>query len=222
MRMLVVAPHPDDEVLGCGGLILRRLSEGADVGIVIVTSVDNSSDWAQEYKDARRREIDAVADVLEIPRDNTFGLNFPSAELEMVPRKRIIGALSSVIGDFKPTELVIPHRADAHTDHQVVSESSMAAAKWFRASSIQRVMAYETLSETGFGFPYGDAFSPTVYANISKWIDQKIRLCSIYETEMRQHPFPRNSSAVRALALLRGAESGFEFAEAFQMLRVYE
>ena len=114
---------------------------------------------------------------------------------------------------------MIPHRGDVHTDHQVVFDAVGACCKWFRYPSVKRVLAYETLSETEFGLNPQAGFQPNMFVDISLFMERKLELLKIYQSELGEFPFPRSITAVRALAQYRGATSGFEGAEAFMLLR---
>ena len=114
----------------------------------------------------------------------------------------------------------MPHPGDAHSDHKVTFEATIACTKWFRYPSVKKIMVYETLSETDFGInPNHSAFHPTTFENIGQFLEQKISLMNIYKSEIAEFPFPRSEVAIQSLARLRGAQAGFEAAEAFLLLR---
>ncbi len=216
MRTLVVAPHPDDEVLGCGGTMLRRKQEGVELGWLIVTSVSEKIGWTQEDVESRDSEINEVANMLGI--DEVFNLRLPAAQLDVIPLNQLIERFSSVFNRFQPEEVFVPHGSDVHTDHRVVCDVVAACAKWFRYPFVKRVLAYETLSETGFGLNFEDNFRPNYYVDISAHIERKLEVMAIYKSELGVFPFPRSLKAIRALAALRGSSSGYLAAEAFQLL----
>lgn len=214
----MVAPHPDDELLGCGGLLLRRITEGAHVCWVIVTSVSTEAGWDLEQVLRRQSSIEHVTKGLGIQSKDVVQLGFPTAQLDQIPRAELVQTMSEVFRDFAPSEVLTPHSGDVHTDHRVTAEVVDACTKWFRYPSVDRVLAYETLSETGFGLSAGRPFKPNVYVDVSPWLERKIELLRLYPSEMGDYPFPRSETAVRALAEVRGASSGFKSAEAFELL----
>ena len=218
MSTLVVAPHPDDELLGCGGLLLRRASEGTRVGWLIATSISVEAGWTAEQVAHRQAEITNVAAGLGIRPEDVFQLGFPATQLDQVPKASLVQRMSQVFGTFLPDEVLTPHSGDVHSDHRITTEVVDACTKWFRYPSVQRVVAYETLSETGFGRSSGEAFNPNVFVDISPWLERKLELLRIYASEMGAFPFPRSEEAVRALAQVRGAASGFDAAEAYELL----
>lgn len=217
MKTLVIAPHPDDEILGCGGALLRRKSEGAELAWLIVTGISEKTGWSEERVRQRDEEIERVAELVGF--DHVYNLRLPTTLLDKMPMSELIEQFSTVFKNFRPEELFLPHRADVHTDHRVVFDAAAACAKWFRYPSVQRVLAYETLSETEFSLDAETTFRPNVYIDISNFLERKLEVLAVYKSELGSFPFPRSAEAVRAQATLRGATSGFNAAEAFQLLR---
>ena len=115
--------------------------------------------------------------------------------------------------------IFVPHPADVHSDHRVVFDAVSACTKWFRYPSVKRVLAYETLSETDFGLGTNQPFRPNVFVDVEHFFIKKLQAMDIYASEVGEFPFPRSHEAIRALATLRGAASGFKAAEAFELLR---
>jgi len=217
MKTIVVAPHPDDEILGAAGTLLRRKFEGGKTAWVIATSISTKTGWAAEKVDSRKREIAEVAELLGF--DKVYQLDFPATLLDQVPMGELVAAVSSAFSDFQPNEVLLPHLSDVHTDHQVMCKAVASCTKWFRYPSINRVMSYETLSETDFSVGGLDQFRPNVFVDISHFLEAKLNAMSVYASELGEFPFPRSHEAIRALALLRGSASGFMAAEAFELLK---
>ena len=132
--------------------------------------------------------------------------------------KDIVEDLNNLFLKIRPDFIYCPFINDAHSDHQIVAKAVMSASKWFRLKSIQKIFMYETLSETNFNFIETRVFKPNYFVDISKFIEKKLKICSIYKTEMYKHPFPRSKTSVKALADLRGSQSGFQSAEAFELI----
>jgi LmbE family N-acetylglucosaminyl deacetylase len=216
---LVVAPHPDDEILGCGGYLLRNSFLGATVGWVVMTSISENEGWAPELIPQRDSEIEMVREGLGILPEHLFKLGFPTTQLDSTPMTAIVGALSAAFRDFEPSEVLVPHLGDVHSDHRVTADAVAACTKWFRYPSVKRVLAYETLSETSFNLDPDRSFNPNVFVDIGSWMDRKLELLRIYASELGEFPFPRSETAVLALAQMRGSTAGFEAAEAFELLR---
>jgi LmbE family N-acetylglucosaminyl deacetylase len=219
MRILVVAPHADDELLGCGGTLLRRRAEGAVVGWLLVTAMTPDGGWSPARIETRRQEVERVREGLGVEPQHLFELGLPTTRLDELSTNELVGRFSQVFADFLPQEVLVPHPHDIHSDHRVVFDVACACTKWFRYPSVKRVLTYETLSETDFVLKTEGVFRPTSYVDIGPYMQRKLELMHCYPSELGEHPFPRSETALRALAQLRGAQAGFEYAEAFQLLR---
>lgn len=217
MKTIVIAPHPDDEVLGVGGTLLRRKAEGAKIAWLIVTAISVESGWSAEKVRQRADETRRITELFGF--DEVFALNFPTTQLDRIPMSNLVAGISDIFRSFEPEEVFAPHPSDVHTDHRIVFDAVASCTKWFRYPSVKRVLAYETLSETDFGLGADQGFCPNVFVDIEPFLNDKLRAMDIYSSELGAFPFPRSHEAIRALATLRGAASGFMAAEAFELLR---
>ena len=217
MRTLVVAPHPDDELLGVGGTLLRRKAEGASTAWLIVTSITKDFGWSEAKVESRETEISRISKFFGF--DEVHNLRLPTTKLDTLPIGDIVQKISDCIKSYCPDEVFIPHLGDAHTDHGVVFNATVSCTKSFRYPFIKRVLSYETISETDFGLDISTAFVPNVFIDISDFLEQKLNAMEIYSSEMGEFPFPRSRESIEALAKLRGSTAGFKSAEAFQLLR---
>ena len=118
----------------------------------------------------------------------------------------------------KPNTIYIPYIGDIHTDHQITNQVMQTCVKSFRYPSVKKVLMYETLSETNFNFYENVSFKANVFVDISKHINKKVKIMEIYKSEFSKHPFPRSDDSIRSLARLRGSQSGYKAAEAFQLI----
>jgi len=216
-RVLVIAPHPDDETLGCGGTILRKAREGAQIAWLIVTGMNVGSGYSSDDMKVRESEISKVRALYGF--SEVFRLKFGTRKLDTLPLAEIIGEFANVFKTFAPDQVFLPYRMDVHTDHRAVFDAGAACAKWFRYGSVRQVLAYETLSETEFSLDPRSVFQPNYFVDISEFLDRKLEIMTAYQSEMGEFPFPRSIEAIRALATFRGSTSGFRAAEAFQLLR---
>ena len=219
MRTLVIGPHPDDELLGCGGTLLRRASEGGTVGWLLMTKIPKNSVYSDAQIREKESEIEVVREGLGISKSNLFRLDFPTSGLDQQPLSSMVSRVADVFGKFLPEEIFLPHPGDAHSDHRITFEVASSCAKWFRCPTIKRILIYETLSETDVGSNPFIKFNPTVFIDVSNHIEGKLSLMRNYKSELGDFPFPRSEEALRALATFRGAQSGFIAAEAFAMLK---
>lgn len=220
MKTMVIAPHADDEVLGCAGTLLKRKAEGNQVACIIMTQISQIEGNNKSLISKKNEEVKNVASLMEF--DLLKIMNFSPSTLDRLGYDSIIKSLKDIIVSFEPNELLLPHFSDAHSDHRVIFEACLSFCKWFRYPSIKKIMMYETLSETEFGINIYKPFIPNYFVNISQFFKKKLEVCSYYESEIGCFPFPRSKKAISALALLRGATSGYEAAEAFQIIKILE
>jgi LmbE family N-acetylglucosaminyl deacetylase len=216
--VLVIAPHPDDETLGCGGTILKLKSQGAIVHWLIVTTIENIVGFAQDRVPVRNAEIESVRQAYGFDGVHSCGL--PAAGLDTVGKGALIGAISGVVKEVRPDRIYLPYRNDVHSDHAAVFDAAISATKTFRSPFVKSIYVYETLSETDFGLrPDDPGFRPNLYEDISDHLDKKIEIMTEFDGEMGTFPFPRSEDCLRALATLRGAQANCRAAEAFMILK---
>ncbi len=215
--VLVVAPHPDDETLGCGGTLLRHTSNGDRVVWLIVTEMTRRNGFTEKQIVHREKEISVVSKMY--PFSATARLEHNAGCLEDGDLPTLIKEIGEVIKKHEIKTIYVPNRNDAHTDHRVCFDGVMACLKWFRYPTVKRAFAYETPSETEFGRQFeGSSFYPNTYVDITQWQKRKMEILEVFASELGEFPFPRSPRAVRAWDEARGASSGFLFAESFQQI----
>ena len=216
--ILAVAPHPDDETLGCGGTLLRHLSEGDEVHWLIMSTITEKSGFTKDKIDSRKLEINVVAKRYGFT--SFYQTSFETTTLDNVSIKEMISTISEYINKVKPNIMYVPFVNDIHTDHSSVFHALAPFSKSFRYPFIKKFRLYETLSETEFSInPNGNGFNPNLWVDISMYIDEKIEIMKLYRDEMSTHPFPRSETNIRALATFRGSTAGFNAAESFITLK---
>ena len=217
MKVLVIAPHPDDEILGVGGTMAKRSAKGDEVYVCVVTKGCPPL-FNEEFIEQGRtecREADRLAGAKE-----TLFLDFPAVMLETVPRYEFNGKIGEVISKIRPDEVYIPHRGDMQLDHQMVVDAAMVALRPKYAHTVCRIYAYETLSETGWNIPNTvNEFIPNVYEDISDFLDTKIKAMEIFKSQLAEYPNARSVGAIEALARYRGSTVSVNAAEAFSLVR---
>ncbi len=216
MTIAIIAPHADDETLGCGGSILKFKKVNERVCIIQVTDLDKES---TKYKH-RQNQIRKVLEAYDIPSSDYFNLGYGPATLTSGSVSGLISNISKIFQNIKPNVVYLPSAADAHSDHFFTFNAGIACCKTFRYQFVESVFVYETLSETDFGLdPSKARFSPNWYEEITEELTIKQSILELYDDEIGDHPFPRNSTAVEALAILRGTQANVKFAESFQLLK---
>lgn len=215
-RLLVVAPHLDDEVLGAGGTIARLSDAGAEVVVAVVTRGAPPL-FTHESEANIREEARAAHKLLGV--DRTLFLDHPAARLDGVPHHVMNRSIGEVIREVAPDTLMLPFVGDIHLDHQLTFLSSMVAARPLGPEFPKRVLCYETVSETNWHAPFAPKFVPNVYVDISEQLYRKIEAMSLYGSQQREYPHERSLAALRALAMFRGTTVHREAAEAFMLVR---
>lgn len=216
-NILVIAPHPDDEILGCGGIMLRNINEGNNVYVCIVTHCEppifpaNGSDAIQ----AAGRECHKWMGVKK-----TFFLNFPTVMLEKVDRYKLNDAILKVITETQADEVYIPHWGDMQRDHQIVADACMVGVRPKYAHRVSRVYGYETLSETAWNaHNVQNEFMPNTFVDISDYLEDKLKALTFYDEQMSPFPDARSIEAIEHLAKYRGSLMHMNAAEAFVLIR---
>lgn len=217
MKSIVISPHPDDEVLGAGGTLLKRRSAGHSVAWLIVTSISIEHGWKKKQIEKRNKEIKKISKFFNFTK--VFHLNFPTKKLDTIPKNEIVREITRIFNLYKPQEIFVPHISDVHSDHKVVSEVISTCTKNFRFPFIKRILAYETISETEYNLDKSKQFHPNYFEDISNFLSKKTKALKIYKSEMGKFPFPRSKEAIDAQAKWRGTHIGSKAAEAFELLR---
>lgn len=220
MSVLVVSPHPDDETLGCGGTIFKHKKEGKKIYWLLVTGMFRDAGFTEKKIKQRDKEIDAVAKAYGFTE--VFNLNLPATRLDTLPLVEIIEKVHEVIKKISPKIIYLPYKDDLHTDHQITHNVVIASTKPFRTPGVEKIFAYETISETELGVPSAkNAFAPNVFVDITPFMDKKIKIMKLYKDEIKKFPFPRSEKNMKTLAAFRGATMGMHYAEAFMLLREF-
>jgi LmbE family N-acetylglucosaminyl deacetylase len=220
-RVIVISAHPDDEILGVGGTLLKHKHSGHELAWVIITGVHEKNGFTKERVYSRQMEIEKVANSIGFLK--VYQLDYPTMGLSSSVVNEIIPRISSIFVDFKPEVVYVMNRSDAHSDHRFTFDAVAACTKSFRYPYIKKVLMYECISETEFAPQLPEkVFIPNYFVDITEFLTRKIEIMKIYESELSEHPFPRSIDNIRALATFRGASVGVEYAEAFQAIKIID
>ena len=212
--VLVIAVHPDDETLGCGGTLLKHKASGDEVHWLICTTIDKTNSY---YK-TREDELKMVADAYKFNSVNNLRLK--TMQVDEYGMSSLIDKISNVINTIKPNIIYLPFKGDVHSDHRKIFEASYSCTKSFRYPFIKKIYMMEILSETEFApSTKEDSFIPNTFVDISAYFEKKIEIMKIFKSEISIHPFPRSERNLKSLATLRGATAGCEYAESFVLLK---
>lgn len=217
-KVIVVSAHPDDEVLGAGGALLKHQANGDQIAWLIITGISTEYGFEEERVKSRENEIDKVSAMFGF--SEVFKLNYPTMSLTPDKVNELIPHISSIFSLYMPEVIYVMNRSDAHSDHRYVFEAVIACTKSFRYPFIKSVLMYECISETEFSAPLPEnVFIPNYYIDITNFLEKKLEIMRVYDSELGTHPFPRNLRNIEALATFRGATAGVTYAEAFQLVK---
>lgn len=207
-KVCVVAVHPDDETLGCGGTILKHLRKGDEVHCVFVTS-------GNEEQKSIVKEISDIYGFTSI-----VCLGFPELTLMDISLNQLIPQFSLLFSEMKPEILYIPNRTDVHSDHRAVYNAIAACTKSFRYPFLEQILMCEVISETDFVLGSSEvAFIPNYYVDISDTFKEKLRILGLYQSELLPYPMTRNLNTMESLNRYRGSLINSEYAEAFMSIK---
>ncbi|MGL5271452.1 MAG: PIG-L deacetylase family protein [Selenomonadaceae bacterium] len=226
-KVLVVAAHPDDEILGCGGTILKHIAAGDMVHAIIMAEGLTSRDES--------RNIGIRKDELELLHKNTYSVadfmgvdkvvlhNFPDNRMDEVAVLDVVKKIEVEIDEFKPNIVYTHHNGDVNIDHLVTHNAVVTACRSLPGQSVKTILFFETLSSTEWQMQTSDkAFLPTWYTDISEFFEKKLKVLEFYQSEMRKYPHSRSFEGVKALARWRGLTIGELYAEAFSLGRMIQ
>jgi len=213
-RVLVVAPHPDDETIGMGGTIAKLVSLSIPVRVIFMSNGVTSRDVARETVESRNRAARNAMDVLGVDDFNFF--DFPDNRFDSLPILEIAKLLESEVSNFRPTVVFAPYRYDLNIDHQIASEATSIAVRPKLSNNVRLYLNYEILSSTGWNHA-APVFSPTVFVDIQNYWSLKLSALQAYGPEIDASPSARSIRVIEALANFRGGLVAKEKAEAFSL-----
>lgn len=220
MNILVVAPHADDEVLGCGGILAKYAKAGNNTYVAVMTNahLGDPQMFSQEGIDTVRGEALQAHKILGVKQ--TFFFDYPAPRLDTAPAYQISVSLNKLITDLAIDVMYIPHRGDMHKDHGVIFLAALVAARPINNCPVKQIYTYETLSETEWAPPFGnDVFIPTVFEDITEVFPLKVQAMERFRSQLKEFPHPRSIEGLSSLAKFRGSTVSIHFAESFALIR---
>ena len=224
MKILVIAAHPDDEVLGCGGTIARLVSEGKQVYIAIlgegITSrYDQRSEADQTSMQRLHSHSRQVAEMLGA--QDLFAYGLPDNRFDTVPLLDIVKIIEDLVEKLSPEVIYTQHGGDLNVDHSIIYRATLIATRPMVGGSVKAVYAYEVASSTEWSFQgFHPTFRPNVFMDINSTLELKVQAMQLYESELLFFPHPRSPEILRATAHRWGSVAGLEAAEAFELIRL--
>lgn len=222
-RVLVVAAHPDDEVLGCGATIAKHVEEKDSVWVLIlgegITSRKQLDDKSQKKILANLKDdFQKAAKIIGV--EKTILREFPDNKFDSVPLLNITHEIESAISEFEPSIIYTHSKSDVNIDHRKVLEALEPAIRLYTKNGVVGVYSFEIPSSTESNFVRQN-FAPNYFVGLEKkFLDKKIKAFNCYSSEIRDFPHPRSAQYFEALAKVRGSQSGYQLAEAFEVVRI--
>lgn len=215
---LVVAAHPDDEALGCGGTIASLVAAGNHVHVVFLTDGVGARATKASSPEANRRREAAVAAGRILGVSSAVHLDFPDNRLDTVALIDVVQAVERIVRDIRPDTIYTHHADDLNIDHRVCHQAVLTACRPQPGHMVKAIFGFEIASSTEWAFS-SPAFDPRYFVDITDHLDTKLESLAAYQDEMRPAPHPRSAASIDALAHWRGATVGYEAAEAFSVVR---
>lgn len=221
-NVLVIAAHPDDEILGQAGTI-RRLADGGVCcrAVIVAEGLTSRTDKRSDvdFSELKELQADARASAEKVGYQSIEFCKLPDNRLDGLELLDVIKVVSEYIEKYKPDTIFTHHHGDLNIDHRVVCEAVLTACRPVKEYTVKSIYAFETPSSTEWNYTYEDSFRPNVYFNVSETINAKIEGMACYRSESAVSPHPRSPEALIALAGYRGSNVGVKYAEAFMLLR---
>ena len=222
-NILVVASHPDDEVLGCGGTLYNLKKRGAKISALFLSDGESSRKHSKINKLIKDRKKQAVqaGKILGIKK-MIFG-NFPDNSMDTIPILKIIQFIEKQIKKIKPDTIFTHFESDLNVDHQITSKSVITACRPIKNLSVKSILFFEILSSSEWNISIkSKSFIPNYFVDIKKSLKFKLKALKCYKREMRKWPHPRSLEGVKLLSKTRGSSVGLSNAEAFILGRHIE
>jgi LmbE family N-acetylglucosaminyl deacetylase len=213
-RVLVVAAHPDDDILGCGATLARLSAAGAGIRVLFLADGVGSRD-DQPQRDSERRD-DARRALGHVGVQDCAFANLPDNALDTVPLLDLCRLVTEEVDRFGPDTVLTHSLADLNIDHRCAADAALVASRPQPGSTVRRVLHFEVPSATGWR-PTAPQFDPRYHVDVTDHVDAKMAALREYDVEMRPWPHARSYGAVEALLRWRGASVGVAAAESFEV-----
>lgn len=221
-NVLIVAAHPDDELLGVGGTVRRLTNEGVCVrAVILAEGLTSRGDKRMDTSQSELEELkkDACAAAKEVGYTSIDFCGFPDNRMDGIDLLDVVKLVSGYVEKYHPDTIFTHHHGDLNIDHRITCKAVLTACRPVGEYCVKRIYAFETPSSTEWNYLYQEPFTPNVYIDVTDTLEAKIRGMACYRTESTVYPHPRSPEALRALAQYRGSNVGFRMAEAFELLR---
>ena len=221
-KILIIAAHPDDEILGCGGMINKFRKLKIEFKVIFLAEGSTcrfSNICGEEAKEAINKRNNYALDVMKFLgiKDYQF-LNLPCGRLDEIPIIEINKIIEKNIKEYSPDTIFTHSLLDCNNDHKIIYNSTLMAARPIPENKIMRIYSYEIQSSSEWNFE--NQFQPNYFVSLSEDdLNMKIEALNMYKSEIKKYPFPRSNEGIKTLAMYRGMQVGVKYAEAFKLIR---
>jgi len=215
-KILIVAAHPDDEILGCGGAISKFKDENYVEALFMTNGVSSRGNDKEQIL-RRRKACLNLFKHLSLPTPTIY--NFPDNQMDRIPLLRVIKKIEQKIKDYKPDTIITHYSHCLNIDHRITFDAVTTACRPVNGLSVKKILSFEIPSSTDWALYKGKNFQPNYFVDISKHIKNKINLIKFYKEELKDYPHSRSINAIKALASMRGVSCGVNYAEGFYLNR---
>ena len=215
-RILVIAAHPDDEILGCGGTISKLKNENF-IEVLFMTNGVSARGNNKKQILRRRKACLNLFKYLSLPIPKNF--NFPDNAMDKIPLLKIVKKIEQKIKDYRPDTIITHYSHCLNIDHKITYEAVITACRPLIGLSVKKILSFEIPSSTDWALYKGKNFQPNYFIDISEHLKNKINLIKFYKEELRSYPHSRSIPSIKALASVRGVSCGVKYAEGFYLNR---
>ena len=221
-KVLILSPHADDEILGCGGFISKFSKQNYHINVLVLTNANKGAPEIYSPKQIQKLRIEAKSANKFIGTKKIFFENLPAINLNNFPVYKITDLISRYLENIKPEIVLIPSINDIHDDHKIIFKSAKVSLRPNKISSIKKILSYEVLSETEWN-EEGKLFNPNYFVSLTKNdINRKVKAFLKYKSQIKKYPHPRSKEAIINLSKVRGSQSFTEFAEAYKVEKILD
>ena len=221
-KILVLSPHADDEVLGCGGSISKYSKKGYEINVLILTNANKGAPDVFSKKDIKNVRKEAKQANKIIGTKRLYFEDLPALRLNQIPTYKISKIIDSYIKKIQPEIIFLPSGNDIHEDHKIIFKAAKVSARINKKTTIKKILSYEVLSETEWN-ENEKAFNPNYYVNLNKSnINDKVNAFLKYKSQIKKLPHPRSREGILNLSKVRGSQVYMRYAEAFKVEKIID